>query len=34
MLADWEDGHKKMLMDAYNDAMKAYWSQQGFEPLF
>lgn len=34
MLADWEDGHKKMLMDAYNDAMKTYWSQQGFEPLF
>ncbi|HOQ40201.1 MAG TPA: ferritin family protein [Fervidobacterium sp.] len=34
MLADWEDGHKNMLMDAYNDAMKTYWSKQGFEPLF
>ncbi|MFN4201014.1 MAG: ferritin-like domain-containing protein [Fervidobacterium gondwanense] len=34
ILAIWEEGHKKVLLDAYDEARKTYWNQQGFEPLF
>lgn len=34
VLADWEEGHKKMLMEFYEEAMRSYWQKQGFEPLY
>ncbi|WP_448375009.1 ferritin-like domain-containing protein [Fervidobacterium sp.] len=34
VLASWEEGHKKALLEAYEEAMKNYWDKQGFEPLF
>ncbi|MGB9795431.1 ferritin family protein [Fervidobacterium riparium] len=34
ILAIWEEGHKKVLLEAYDEARKTYWNQQGFEPLF
>jgi len=34
VLAKWEEGHKKALLEAYEEAMKNYWDKQGFEPLF
>lgn len=33
-LAKWEEGHKKMLLELYEETMKSYWNQQGFTPLF
>lgn len=34
MLADWEEGHKKLLLAVYEDAMRGFWQRQGFEPLY
>ncbi|QAV33092.1 Rubrerythrin [Fervidobacterium changbaicum] len=34
LLGNWENGHKKVLEDAYEEAKRNYWNQQGFEPLF
>lgn len=34
VLASWEESHKKMLLDLYEETLKLYWSQQGFTPLF
>lgn len=34
VLAGWEENHKKMLLELYEETMKNYWSQQGFTPLF
>jgi len=34
VLANWEESHKKMLLELYEETMKIYWSQQGFAPLF
>lgn len=33
-LARWENGHKKVLMDLYEELKKEYWDRQGFTPLF
>jgi rubrerythrin len=34
LLGTWENGHKKALEEAYEEAKRSYWNQQGFEPLF
>ncbi|MFN6991402.1 MAG: ferritin-like domain-containing protein [Fervidobacterium sp.] len=33
-LAKWEEGHKKALLELYEETMKTYWDKQGFTPLF
>jgi len=34
MISNWEEGHKKTLLDLYESLMKDYWSAQRFEPLY
>ncbi|MGC8820310.1 MAG: ferritin-like domain-containing protein [Fervidobacterium sp.] len=34
VLAQWEAGHKNMLISLYNDVKQFYWDKQGFTPLF
>jgi len=33
-LSQWEKGHRDMIQQLYDDAMKKYWHDMGFEPLF
>lgn len=33
-LAHWENGHKRALMELYDELKKEYWDRQGFTPLF
>jgi len=33
-LAEWEKGHRDMIMELYDKRMKQYWDEMGFEPLF
>ncbi len=33
-LSQWEKGHRDMIQELYDDRMKKYWDEMGFEPLF
>ena len=33
-LSQWEKGHRDMIQKLYDDRMKKYWHDMGFEPLF
>jgi rubrerythrin len=33
-LSDWEKGHRDMVQQLYDERMKEYWNEMGFEPLF
>ncbi len=34
VLADWEKGHKELLLSTYDENMKSYWDKMGFSPLY
>lgn len=33
-LSSWEKSHRDMLKDLYDEAMKNFWYEQGFSPIF
>jgi rubrerythrin len=33
-LSQWEKDHRDMIQKLYDEAMKMYWHDMGFEPLF
>lgn len=33
-LSDWEKSHRDMLRSLYDEAMKNFWYEQGFSPIF
>jgi rubrerythrin len=33
-LCNWEKGHRDMVQKLYDEKMKAYWDEMGFEPLY
>ncbi|MFP4462076.1 MAG: ferritin family protein [Thermotogota bacterium] len=33
-LSQWEKGHRDMIQRIYDEKMKKYWHEMGFEPLF
>ncbi len=33
-LSDWEKSHRDMLRNLYDEAMKNFWYEQGFSPIF